>query len=115
MEWISIDKYAEAHQELRLIVDELMRIEYELLRAALAKDQQKKYKPQKKKKQKSKKEKKNKKKKKGPPNLLEEKSIEELYKELEEMKIIKKYNKCSLDEFTGDMNYKAYEERQLIL
>lgn len=25
MEWITIDKYAEVHQELRLIVDELMR------------------------------------------------------------------------------------------
>lgn len=117
MEWITIDKFAEVHQELRPIVDEFMRIEYELLRQALAKDNKKKYKPQKPKKQRKKKGKKGKggKKKKGQVNLLEENTVEELYQELLDLKIIEKYEKCSLDGFIGDMNYKAYEQREQIL
>ncbi|XP_063709356.1 IQ and AAA domain-containing protein 1-like [Culicoides brevitarsis] len=114
MEWITIDKFSEVHQELRPIVDEFMRIEYELLRQALAKDNKKKYKPQKPKKQRKKKAKKGKKKK-AQVDLLQENTVEELYQELLDLKIIEKYEKCSLDAFIGDMNYKAYEQRAQIL
>lgn len=67
------------------------------------------------KKQRKKKEKKGKKKKKGQVNLLEEHSVEELYKELVDLKIIKKFEKCSLDEYIGDLNYNAYEQREQML
>lgn len=85
-----------------------------MLRQALAKDNKKKYKPQKAKKERKKKGKKEKKKK-GEANLLEEHSVEELYQELVDLKIIEKYEKCSLDDFIGDMNYKAYEQREQMM
>lgn len=88
----------------------MLRIEYELLRQALAKDNKKKYKPQKAKKQRKKKGKAGKKKK-TQMNLLEDHSVEELYQELVDLKIIEKYEKCSLDEYIGDMSYTAYEQR----
>lgn len=88
------------------------RIEYELLRKALATDMKKKYKPSKPKKQRKKKEKKGKGKKKKGIDLLEENSVEDLYNELLEMKIIEKYDRCSLDEYIGDVNYKAFEIRE---
>lgn len=78
-----------------------------MLRQALAKDQKKK----KQKKAKGKKEKKKKKVK----NLLDDHSVEELYEELVERDIIVKYERCSIDNFIGDLNYKAYEARREIL
>lgn len=89
----------------------MLRIEYELLRQALAKDNKKKYKPQKAKKQRKKKEK-GSKKKKTQVNLLEDQSIEELYQELVNLNVVEKYEKCSLDEYIGDMSYTAYEKRE---
>uniref|UniRef100_A0A336LYZ1 CSON006353 protein n=1 Tax=Culicoides sonorensis TaxID=179676 RepID=A0A336LYZ1_CULSO len=118
MEWITIYKYAEVHKELRPIVDEFMRIEYELLRQALAKDKKKKYRPQKRKKQRKNRRKRRirKKKKRGfQSDLLKDHTVEELYNELVDLKIIQKYNNCSIDEYIGDMNYKAYEQRAQIL
>lgn len=53
--------------------------------------------------------------KKGQVNLLEEHSVEDLYQELVDLKIIEKYERCSLDEYIGDMNYKAYEQREQML
>lgn len=41
MEWITLDKFAEVHQELRPIVDEVLRAERELLQKALCKDNKK--------------------------------------------------------------------------
>ncbi|EDW35124.1 GL14150 [Drosophila persimilis] len=46
-DWVTEEELAKIHQELRGLVDEYMRIEYELLRAALAKDTKTKYKAQK--------------------------------------------------------------------
>lgn len=84
MEWISLDKFAEAHQELRPIVDEFMRIEYELLRMALAKDRKKKYRKPKEKKGK----KKGGKKKKQPKDITEDRTYEDLYDELKEAGVL---------------------------
>ncbi|CAD7081244.1 unnamed protein product [Hermetia illucens] len=114
MEWISLDKFAEAHQELRLAVDELMRVEFELLRKALAEDRRKKYKPQKKKKQKKKKGKRGKKKK-QPKDLTADRTIESLYHELKDYGLIKEMPRANLDEHVGEYNLSAYEKRMIYM
>lgn len=106
-DWIDLDKYAELHMELRVVVDELMRLEYELLQIALCTDKKKKYKepkPPKQKKQKNKK-------KKQVDNSFGDKSVEEVYDEMVASGVICSYPKRSLDQYIGDINYFAYELR----
>jgi hypothetical protein len=82
--FVSLENYAQVHQELRPIVDEFMRIEFELLRKALAKDKKKRYKPQKPKKPKKEK------RERAPKKVFdatEGKSLEECYEELKEMNV----------------------------
>ncbi|CRL02257.1 CLUMA_CG015424, isoform A [Clunio marinus] len=98
-DWVTIDAYADVHKELRLIVDDFMRIELELLRVALAIDNETKYVPPKRKKEKNKK----KNKKKCLLTLLKGEALKI---------IIRKYTKRSLDDFIGDENYAAYELRK---
>lgn len=84
-EWITTDTYAEVHQELRLIVDDMMRIELELLRMALSRDNKTQYTPAKRKKPK-----KEKKKKKEivEIDVTEDRSLEECFQELKDMNVI---------------------------
>lgn len=82
-DWVTIDAYADVHKELRLIVDEFMRIELELLRVSLAADKKEPYakpKPKKEKKKRSKKPKKQ-------PDALEGRSLEECYNELKALEV----------------------------
>ncbi|EAT41606.1 AAEL006763-PA [Aedes aegypti] len=116
MEWITLDKFAEVHQELRPIVDEVLRGERELLQKALCKDNKKKYKPAKPKKEKRKRKgKKGKKKKKEAPDLTADRTIDSLYEELIEKSVIRTYKKKKIDDFIGDYNYAAYEKRNFLL
>ncbi|EDS41892.1 conserved hypothetical protein [Culex quinquefasciatus] len=116
MEWITLDKFAEVHQELRPIVDEVLRAERELLQKALCKDNKKKYKPAKPKKEKKKrgKGKKGKKKKKEAPDLTADRTTDSLYEELVEKNVIRTYKKRSIDDYIGDYNYAAYERRNFL-
>jgi hypothetical protein len=84
--WVTIDAYADVHKELRLIVDDFMRIELELLRVALAADKKTKYVPSKPKK--PKKPKKGKKRKQKPAvDVTEGRSLEECYEELKALNV----------------------------
>lgn len=103
MEWITLDKFAEVHQELRPIVDEVLRGERELLQKALCKDSKKKYKPAKPKKEKKKRKGKGKgKKKKVAPDLTADRTIDSLYEELVDRNVIRKYKRRKLEDFIGD-------------
>ncbi|XP_055528319.1 dynein regulatory complex protein 11 [Wyeomyia smithii] len=113
MEWITLDKFAEVHQELRPLVDEVLRAERELLQKALCKDTKKKYKPPKPKKQKKKRGKKGKKKR-ELPDLTADRSVDSLYEELVEKEIIRSYKKRQIDDFIGDYNYAAFEKRNYL-
>jgi IQ and AAA domain-containing protein len=107
-----VASHSEIHVELLPIVDEFMRIEHELLQMALAKDRGKKYKkPKEKKQRKGKKGKK--KKKREPKDITADKTIEELYAELKDMRVIRKYEKRRIDELVGDLNYLAYDKRNV--
>ncbi|XP_070498782.1 dynein regulatory complex protein 11-like [Chironomus tepperi] len=110
MEFVTADAYADVHQELRLIVDNFMRVELELLRIALAVDTKTKYVPPKPKKEKKKKKKKSKEK--EVVDVFEDKSAEEHYQDLRKLNIIVKYTKKSLRDFIGDYNYAAMNLRQ---
>lgn len=83
-EWVTLDAFCDIHKELRLIVDNFMRVELELLRIALAIETKTKYVPPK-----PKKEKKKKKKKKGKKEEEEEIDInvEECYEELKTLNV----------------------------
>lgn len=107
-EWIELDKYAELHMELRMVVDELMRLEYELLQEALCEDLNKAYKPPKKPKGK-----KGKKRKAGQmaAGPFGDKTIEAVYDEMAESGVICSYRKTDMDKYIGDLNYSAYEYR----
>lgn len=82
-EWVTIESYAQVHQELRPIVDDFMRVELELLRMALSKDMGMKYTPAKPKKPKKEK----KKKKKEDLDVTEDRSLKECYDELKDMDV----------------------------
>lgn len=83
-DWVTIDAYADVHKELRLIVDDFMRIELELLRVALAVERKTKYVPPKHKKPKKEK----KKKRKPSVDVTEGRSLEECYDELKSLNVI---------------------------
>lgn len=109
MDWVQLDEYAKVHMELRPVVDELMRIEYELLQMARALDQKKKYKapgPPK-----VRKPKKGKKKKVPPPITFGDRDVEEVYDELLEHGVIQAYPKRRMEDLIGDRNFGAYEMR----
>lgn len=85
-DWIKTDAFADVHKQLRVIVDDFMRIELELLRVALSRDKRTKYIPQKRKKQ----PKRDKKKKKSPRetiDLVNERGLNECYQELKSMNV----------------------------
>lgn len=77
-DWVTIDAYSDVHKELRQTVDGFMRIELEILRAALAFENNTRYVPPIPKKQK----KKRRKKKKPEDDDTEERSLEECCEEL---------------------------------
>ncbi|XP_062560236.1 IQ and AAA domain-containing protein 1-like isoform X1 [Armigeres subalbatus] len=116
MEWITLDKFAEVHQELRPIVDEVLRGERELLQKALCKDSKKKYKAAKPKKERRKRAgKKGKKKKKEAPDLTADRTVDSLFEELIDKNIIRAYKKRKIDDYIGDYNYGAFEKRNYLL
>lgn len=82
-DWVTIDAYADVHRELRLIVDDFMRIELELLRVALAVETKTRYVPPK-----HKKPKKEKKKRKPSADVTEGRSLDECYEELKSRNVI---------------------------
>lgn len=110
MELILPDKYAELHRELHPQVDEIMRVEHELLRQARSRDLKKRYR-------------KSKAKRPRKPRadvefnfvrasvLSADQSAETMIVELVENGIMIDVPKKSFDEFIGDYNYLAYENR----
>ncbi|XP_058459607.1 dynein regulatory complex protein 11 [Malaya genurostris] len=114
MEWITLDKFAEVHQELRPLVDEVLRGERELLQKALCKDTKKKYKQPKPKKQRKRKGKGKSKSKKQLVDLTADRTIDSLYDELAEMDIIRTYKKRNINDYIGDYNYAAFERRNFL-
>ncbi|KAB0803382.1 hypothetical protein PPYR_00352 [Photinus pyralis] len=92
----------ELQLEIRRQVDELMRIELELLNIALQKDGGKR--------QKRKKEKKRKKK--VPKDPTGHRSIEDLFQELVDNGIIHTYPSAKLSDFLGDYSYGSWEARK---
>ncbi|RZC41159.1 IQ and AAA domain-containing protein 1-like [Asbolus verrucosus] len=110
MDIIHEEKCYEMQLEIRKQVDELMRLELEMLEDALAQDRAKrkgkKYKKKKKKKKKHKK-----KKKKGKKDPTGHRSVEDLFQELVDNGIIHPYNKQYLNEYKGDFSYNNWEYR----
>lgn len=112
MDWVTETNYADVHQALRLEVDNLLRLEMELLRKALCQDKKIKYKAPRepKKGKKAKKGKKGKKdKKKGAHMEMEE--LEKLYDEFVGKNVIIPCPEINMDDFIGDLNYGAHDQR----
>ncbi|CAD7003326.1 unnamed protein product [Ceratitis capitata] len=107
-EWVTEGELAIIHRELRALVDEYMRLEYEILRKALCMDLNKKYKPPKKKKAKAKKKGKKKKKVK---DITADRTLESLYEELKNEGLIEKVDKKTFDAFISDFNFVADDTR----
>lgn len=82
-EWVTIDAFADVQKELRLIVDDFMRVELELLRVALARDTKQRYIPLKHKKPKKEK----KKKRHESVDVTEGRSLEECFEELKSLNV----------------------------
>ncbi|XP_053680095.1 IQ and AAA domain-containing protein 1-like [Anopheles nili] len=110
MEWITLEKFAEVHQELHSEVHELLKTERELLQMALCKDEKKKYKPPKPKKPPRVKGAKGKKRK-GLVDPTSERSVESIIEELVERNILKAFRERTFDDFIGDFNFAAFERR----
>ncbi|XP_037807369.1 dynein regulatory complex protein 11 isoform X1 [Lucilia sericata] len=106
-EWITENELAIIHKELRGLVDEYMRIEYELLKKAWCSDNKKKYKSSMAKKVKNIKETKIK----TSNDLTADRTIESLYEELKKLEIIENYPKKYFDSFLGDFNLMADDTR----
>lgn len=112
MEMITEEKCYEMQLELRPKVDELMRLELEMLEDALERD---KLRMKGKKGKAKKKKKKNKKKKKGKKNKDQtaNRSTEDLFQELVDNGIIRTYPPTRLEEYKGDFSYGNWEKRIL--
>lgn len=111
MDMITEEKCYEMQLEVRPQVDELMRLELEMLENALEMDRTKlKGKKGKKKKQKKKKKKKKGKKKKDPTG---NRTTEDLFQELVDNGIIHTYPETHLDQYKGEFSYGNYEKRML--
>lgn len=82
-DWVTIEAYADVQKELRLIVDDFMRIELELLRVALAKDNEEPYVYPKRKQAKEKRDRKKKK----SVDLIEGRTLDECYAELKSLNV----------------------------
>ncbi|KAH8379351.1 hypothetical protein KR009_004343 [Drosophila setifemur] len=106
-DWVTEEELAKIHQEVRGLVDEYMRVEYELLREALAKDNQQPYKALKVKYPKKKK----KKKKKAPKDPTGDRTLDSLYQELKDGGIIEEVPHKDFDEFIADFNFVADDTR----
>ncbi|EDW70357.1 dynein regulatory complex protein 11 [Drosophila virilis] len=105
--WVTEEQLDIIHHELRELVDEYMRVEYELLRKALATDQNVPYKPQKVKKPKKKKGKKKKK----PVDPTGDRTLSSLYNELKDEGVIEVVSHKDFDEFISDFNFTADDTR----
>uniref|UniRef100_A0A182P6W8 Tryptophan--tRNA ligase, mitochondrial n=1 Tax=Anopheles epiroticus TaxID=199890 RepID=A0A182P6W8_9DIPT len=110
MEWITLDKFAEVHQELHAEVHSLLKSERELLQMALCKDERMKYKLPKPKKPPRAKGAKGKKRK-EVPDPTADLSAESIINELVERNVLKTCRKKSFEDFIGDFNYAAFERR----
>lgn len=101
---IYTDKYAETERELRLVIDNLMRQELELLQAALERDRTQKGKKSKKNNKKARRSGKKSKKKKEK-DLTPDRTTESLFEELVTNGIIRKVPDRRLSSFLGDRAY----------
>ncbi|XP_053659655.1 IQ and AAA domain-containing protein 1-like [Anopheles marshallii] len=113
MEWITLEKFAEVHQELHTEVHELLKSERELLQMALCKDERTKYKPPKPKKLPRVKGAKGKKRK-EPIDPTADRSVESMVDELVERSVIKSYRSRTFEDYIGDFNYAAFERRNCL-
>ncbi|XP_035898404.1 dynein regulatory complex protein 11 [Anopheles stephensi] len=113
MEWITLEKFAEVHQELHAEVHELLRSERELLQIALCKDEKLKYKQPKPKKPPRAKGAKGKRRK-EPADPTADLTLEAMVSELVERNVIKSCPKRTFDDFVGDFNYAAFERRNYL-
>lgn len=106
---IYTNKYNEAERELRVIVDDMMRQELELLQAAFERDKAQKGKKSKKSSKKARRSgKKNKKKK--EKDLTPDRTTESLFEELVSNGIIRKIPDTRLSSFVGDRSYAKREK-----
>ncbi|TDG39572.1 hypothetical protein AWZ03_014007 [Drosophila navojoa] len=105
--WVTEQELDVIHHELRELVDEYMRVEYELLKTALAADQDEPYKPGK---VKNKKKKKGRKKKKviDPTG---DRTLSSLYHELKDASVIEEVSHRDFNEFIADFNFVADDTR----
>ncbi|RZF48213.1 hypothetical protein LSTR_LSTR006180 [Laodelphax striatellus] len=109
---IQTQKTLEIEAELRKIVDDQLRVELELLQAALDRDRAKKGKKSKKGAKKKKGRRSGKKgKKKKEKDLTPDRTLESLFEELITNGIIKKYPETLLSAFKGETSYAAYDLR----
>ncbi|KAJ8963742.1 hypothetical protein NQ314_005411 [Rhamnusium bicolor] len=113
MDMITDEKCYEVQLEVRRQVDELMRIELELLQDALEEDKWKAKgkKGKRKKKNKKKGKKKGKKGKKGKKDPTGDRTTEDLFQELVDNGIIRTYPCVRLREYFGDFSYKNWDLR----
>ncbi|XP_061390389.1 IQ and AAA domain-containing protein 1-like [Musca vetustissima] len=106
-EWVTQNELVRIHKDLRNLVDEYMRLEYELLKKSRCEDNKEKYKPSKDKKAKSKIQKKRRK----ILDPTESRTIESMFQELRETGIIEEHKKTSFGDFVGDFNFIADDTR----
>lgn len=95
------------HLNINRKLSPFSRVEYELLRKALAVDQNVPYKPQKVKKPKKKKGKKKKK----PVDPTGDRTLSSLYNELKDEGVIEEVSHKDFDEFISDFNFTADDTR----
>ncbi|CAH0389071.1 unnamed protein product [Bemisia tabaci] len=112
LDMIKTQKTAEIEAEIRKIVDEELRVELELLQAALDRDRAKKGKKGKKASKKKKSRRSGKKgKKKKEKDLTPDRTLDSLFEELVVNGIIKRYPETPLSSFRGEKSYANYELR----
>ncbi|XP_073840904.1 dynein regulatory complex protein 11 isoform X2 [Musca autumnalis] len=105
--WVTENELSKIHRELRILVDNYMRLEYELLKKAWSLDNKTKYKPMKERKLKFTTERK----KRNVLNPTEQRTIDSLYQELKESGIIEQPIDKSFSDFVGDFNFIADDTR----
>ncbi|XP_028127821.2 dynein regulatory complex protein 11-like [Diabrotica virgifera virgifera] len=111
---ITEKQYLENQLECRRIVDNMMRVELDILNDALDEDRVRYgLKRIKRKKQKKGKKKKGKRGKRGKKDLTGNVPVEQLFQELVDNQIIQTYPKVSLEDFHGDFNYNNWDLRNL--
>ncbi|KAH8299633.1 hypothetical protein KR044_003818 [Drosophila immigrans] len=108
-DWVTEQQLEVIHQELRQLVDEYMRIEYELLREAWAKDNKVPYKALKVKH--AKKKKKGRKGRKKAFDPTGDRTLDSLYNELKDDGVIETISHKDFDEFIADFNFLADDTR----